>query len=52
MDLIFKRKYCPNCRKNRYVWKKSFKKYVIQKTKGTRYFCERCNFKIRKKINK
>lgn len=52
MNLVIKYKYCPGCRKKRFIWKKSFKKYVIQKTQGTRYYCERCNFKIRKQINK
>lgn len=51
MNLVIKYKYCSGCKKKRFIWQRSYKKYVIAKTGGTMYYCFRCNFKIRKNLN-
>ena len=51
MNLVIKYKYCSGCINKRFIWQRSYKKYVIAKTGGTMYYCFRCNFKIRKNLN-
>ncbi len=47
-DIKFIYKHCYKCKNFRYLWKKSYKPYVIKVTKGTNYNCLSCDLKYGK----